>query len=693
MHSRASDDDDDETSAGGYVAHRRRLRAATPKTRTTFAVDRRPRPERSAGYIARRSSALRESGVRARARCVKISSSPAAVDDRESAYALRGCLRPRQRFRSTFVFETYVALTPGEYGYSRGFGGVRSSHSTACRSPETRTPYEYGRAAGPLASTDGFRSFGRSGEYATRALSRAPVGLAVPSLPRDTTRRTRVLTARSPLRDGEFEAGRNAAHDERTRDEGGYRTGRAIPGVSGIAARTLARVLERRSLQRRRIGAATRPTRSARETSPPTRPRGTKSTGDARPQNSIARDHSQRARPSPTGKTDTRTLQYTETTPRRTQLGRRGSKSTFVDAERLSLHSTLISSVILDTRNFLSFYANISEPCGRSGRTISHIEARSLANTIRIRLLRLAVRRSVRGIGGSLVCVFELSPGYRQLLWTIWTEQYLLALRESKNIVSSRRATLKQPLEGDVVLMVDPSLRRGFWRTAIIDRLIRSGDGQKPRRNDGSTMSTTSPSSGCFSVALLLLTIFLDSLRASKYCSVQIKEKKKKKRIKDERRREREYDERERTSRRRRSRVGDRRASSLRSTPGVYKRRRRRRRRHHATSYATEVLSSRQDEPPSEGHPHADARSVHCDFVFRPLDRRAPRERDSPPTIRRKRRVLGPTTRADPSNYFIAYSTMDGDSSDERMIVDLGHGRRPRATPASDGFSPERLRP
>ncbi|KAK7582103.1 hypothetical protein V9T40_013548 [Parthenolecanium corni] len=171
------------------------------------------------------------------------------------------------------------------------------------------------------------------------------------------------------------------------------------------------------------------------------------------------------------------------------------------------------------------------------------------------------------------------------------------------------------------------------------------------------------------------------------------KKKKKKKRIKDERRREREYDERERTSRRRRSRVGDRRASSLRSTPGVYKRRRRRRRRHHATSYATEVLSSRQDEPPSEGHPHADARSVHCDFVFRPLDRRAPRERDSPPTIRRKRRVLGPTTRADPSNYFIAYSTMDGDSSDERMIVDLGHGRRPRATPASDGFSPERLRP
>ncbi|KAK7570829.1 hypothetical protein V9T40_013429 [Parthenolecanium corni] len=116
----------------------------------------------------------------------------------------------------------------------------------------------------------------------------------------------------------------------------------------------------------------------------------------------------------------------------------------------------------------------------------------------------------------------RIESGYRQLLWTIWTEQYLLALRESKNIVSSRRATLKQPLEGDVVLMVDPSLRRGFWRTAIIDRLIRSGDGQKPRRNDGSTMSTTSPSSGCFSVALLLLTIFLDSLRASKYCSVQI---------------------------------------------------------------------------------------------------------------------------------------------------------------------------
>ncbi|KAK7604666.1 hypothetical protein V9T40_005852 [Parthenolecanium corni] len=130
----------------------------------------------------------------------------------------------------------------------------------------------------------------------------------------------------------------------------------------------------------------------------------------------------------------------------------------------------------------------------------------------------LPVRRST--LRGTLLT--HIDPGYRQLLWTIWTEQYLLALRESKNIVGSRRATLKQPLEGDVVLMVDPSLRRGFWRTAIIDRLIRSGDGQKPQRNDGSTMSTTSPSSGCFSVALLLLTIFLNSLRASKYCSVQI---------------------------------------------------------------------------------------------------------------------------------------------------------------------------
>ncbi|KAK7574130.1 hypothetical protein V9T40_011321 [Parthenolecanium corni] len=165
-----------------------------------------------------------------------------------------------------------------------------------------------------------------------------------------------------------------------------------------------------------------------------------------------------------------------------------------------------------------------SEMCGKHiERFISHLM--NLANFLGHQLHSDATGLATTGTKQFLElsethCVYH--PGYRQLLWTIWTEQYLLALRESKNIVGSRRATLKQPLEGDVELMVDPSLRRGFWRTAIIDRLIRSGDGQKLRRNDGSTMSTTSPSSGCFSVALLLPTIFLDSLRASKYCSVQI---------------------------------------------------------------------------------------------------------------------------------------------------------------------------
>ncbi|KAK7570837.1 hypothetical protein V9T40_009843 [Parthenolecanium corni] len=362
MHSRASDDDDDETSAGGYVAHRRRLRAATPKTRTTFAVDRRPRPERSAGYIARRSSALRESGVRARARCVKISSSPAAVDDRESAYALRGCLRPRQRFRSTFVFETYVALTPGEYGYSRGFGGVRSSHSTACRytanaltstmanrskrrlysrlyarrrSPETRTPYEYGRAAGPLASTDGFRSFGRSGEYATRALSRAPVGLAVPSLPRDTTRRTRVLTARSPLRDGSSRLGETRRTTSARATKAVIALDVRFPACPGLP---LARSLACSSVDPSNdVGSGRRrDQRGARANEPAdTAARHEKYRRRASAKLDRARPLAARS-PVTNGKDrHAATSQYTETTPRRTQLGRRRSKSTFVDAERL----------------------------------------------------------------------------------------------------------------------------------------------------------------------------------------------------------------------------------------------------------------------------------------------------------------------------------------------------------------------
>lgn len=62
--------------------------------------------------------------------------------------------------------------------------------------------------------------------------------------------------------------------------------------------------------------------------------------------------------------------------------------------------------------------------------------------------------------------------------WTLWTSHYLLALRESANIVGSKRPSLSTPKEGDVVLMVDPSQRRGFWRTAVIDKLMVGGDGQ-----------------------------------------------------------------------------------------------------------------------------------------------------------------------------------------------------------------------
>lgn len=100
----------------------------------------------------------------------------------------------------------------------------------------------------------------------------------------------RVVRARSnrPLsapRRGVRGWAKRAAHDERTRDEGGYRTGRAIPGVSGIAACTLARVLERRSLQRRRIGAATRQTKKrARNEPADAAARHEKYRRDARPQ-------------------------------------------------------------------------------------------------------------------------------------------------------------------------------------------------------------------------------------------------------------------------------------------------------------------------------------------------------------------------------------------------------------------------
>lgn len=60
------------------------------------------------------------------------------------------------------------------------------------------------------------------------------------------------------------------------------------------------------------------------------------------------------------------------------------------------------------------------------------------------------------------------------IFWRVWSDQYLLSLREIRN--KATKSTSKMPKVGDIVLMVDPAQKRGYWRKGIIERLILSAD-------------------------------------------------------------------------------------------------------------------------------------------------------------------------------------------------------------------------
>jgi len=58
--------------------------------------------------------------------------------------------------------------------------------------------------------------------------------------------------------------------------------------------------------------------------------------------------------------------------------------------------------------------------------------------------------------------------------WKLWSEHYLLSLRESVPLTQRGQNSRAEPKIGDLVLMVDPTQRRGFWQMAIINQLRRS---------------------------------------------------------------------------------------------------------------------------------------------------------------------------------------------------------------------------
>ncbi|KAK7601984.1 hypothetical protein V9T40_009425 [Parthenolecanium corni] len=80
-------------------------------------------------------------------------------------------------------------------------------------------------------------------------------------------------------------------------------------------------------------------------------------------------------------------------------------------------------------------------------------------------------------LNSSLTELWRNSQEYVEQFWRLWAEQYLREIRERRDSMrNSRTAEDHVPVVGEVVLMVDPMLKRSSWRTAVVERLIKGED-------------------------------------------------------------------------------------------------------------------------------------------------------------------------------------------------------------------------
>ncbi|KAK7605302.1 hypothetical protein V9T40_007160 [Parthenolecanium corni] len=80
--------------------------------------------------------------------------------------------------------------------------------------------------------------------------------------------------------------------------------------------------------------------------------------------------------------------------------------------------------------------------------------------------------------GAELTAAWRASEEYLEQFWRDWAERYLREIRERRDVMPNPRLTEDRiPMVGEVVLMIDPSQKRSSWRTAVVERLVNSGDG------------------------------------------------------------------------------------------------------------------------------------------------------------------------------------------------------------------------
>lgn len=94
-----------------------------------------------------------------------------------------------------------------------------------------------------------------------------------------------------------------------------------------------------------------------------------------------------------------------------------------------------------------------------------------------LRYPAVAFNASASQRGSALAVSWRAGREYLDRFWRIWAEQYLREIRERRDAMRSGRADhSRAPIVGEIVLMIDPNLKRSSWRVAVVERLIKSSD-------------------------------------------------------------------------------------------------------------------------------------------------------------------------------------------------------------------------
>lgn len=96
-----------------------------------------------------------------------------------------------------------------------------------------------------------------------------------------------------------------------------------------------------------------------------------------------------------------------------------------------------------------------------------------------VRYLAIPINFDGAPLSLPLTAIWKAGQEYLEQFWRLWSERYLREIRERRDSMSSVHNEEDQvPQPGELVLMIDPMLRRSSWETAVVERLIPSDDGK-----------------------------------------------------------------------------------------------------------------------------------------------------------------------------------------------------------------------